>query len=93
MYALSEYDIDILMKILHSERIASKFNTDYSIGTTVCSDYIDYLVFNDRNEPRSFEICDKGRFINMFTNKTIESKENLKINLSANDAAWLRKYK
>lgn len=90
LYSLSKYDIDILMKLIGSERTAAKFNQDYSVGTIKTESYTDYLFFNESKAPRNFKIIEPGTYTNMFEDEETAVNDCFTLTLDAEDAAWYR---
>ena len=89
LFTLSEYDKRIMKRILDSERIAAKFNFDYSVGTIECSNKREYLVFNsDESEAKKFVLPCNGKLYDVFLDKYINADGQYEFELAPNDAAW-----
>lgn len=89
LFTLSEYDKRIMKRILDSERIAAKFNFDYSVGTIDLGEKKEYLFFNsDDNKSRKFALPCEGAVYDVFADKHMQVKSGYEIELAPNDAAW-----
>lgn len=89
LFTLSEYDKRIMKRILDSERIAAKFNFDYSVGTIDLGEKKEYIFFNsDDNESRKFALPCEGAVYDVFADKHMQVKSGYEIELAHNDAAW-----
>lgn len=90
LFSLNEYDVDVLKKLLGSERSAAQFNDDYSLGVIRGTGETDYLLFNRTGKTKAFELPLDGTVTDLFKDREFVCDGTLRCKLRANDAAWFR---